>query len=48
MKVEEYSKQDTYHLFREVLCIQHHSCLPEQPGLLHETFWSPPTKRARK
>lgn len=48
MKVEEHRKQDSYHLFQEALCIQHHFCLQEQPGLLHEMFWPPPKKRARK
>lgn len=38
----EYSKQDIYHLFQEVLCIQHHFCLQEQLGLLREMLWSPP------
>lgn len=41
-KAEEYSKQDIYHLFREVLCIQHRFCLQEQLGLLREMLWSPP------
>lgn len=41
-KAEGYSKQDVYHLFQEVLCIQHHFCLQERLGLLHEMLWSPP------